>query len=210
MMWTVLAVLLVFCVLVFAEYVSRAKRIHAELTRKFVHMSVGTFVAFWPFFLTWDQIKLLSIAFFIVVSLSIKFNVFRSIHAVDRNIIGELFFAMVIGILAFISRDKWVFMAAMLNLSLADGMAAIVGILKGQGNQYKIFGRAKSLAGTTAFLVTSTAISIFYVALGPAAAGVTVLAVVPLIATLSENVAVHGTDNLVMPLLLGLVLSGSL
>lgn len=210
MLWTVLAVLLVFSVLIAAEYASRAKRIHAELTRKFVHMSVGTFVAVWPFFLSWNQIKLLSIAFFIVVCLSIKFNVFRSIHAVERNMIGELFFAMVIGFLALISRNEWVFMAAMLNLSLADGMAAIVGILKGEGNQYKIFGRTKSLAGSGAFFVTSVLISVLYVAFGPASASVTVLLLVPVIATLAENVAVHGTDNLVMPLLLALVLSGSI
>jgi dolichol kinase len=209
MIWTVLSVLIVFCLLVFAEYASRAKRIHAELTRKFVHMSVGTFVAFWPFFLSWGQIKLLSLAFFVVVAVSIKFNIFRSIHAVNRNMVGELLFAMTIGFLTLISGNKWIFMAAMLNLSLADGMAAIIGILKGDSNQYKVFGRTKSRAGTAAFFVTSLLISIFYIAAGPASLTVTVLVIVPLIATLAENVAVHGTDNLVMPLLLALVLTGS-
>src|SRR6266705_6252790 len=97
MLWTVLAVLFVFCVLLIAEYASRAKRIHAELTRKFVHILVGAFVAFWPFFLTWREIELLSLAFFIAVALSIKFNIFRSIHAVKRNMLGGLVFAMTIG-----------------------------------------------------------------------------------------------------------------
>jgi len=209
MLWTVLAVLFVFCILVLAEYASRAKRIHAELTRKFVHMSVGAFVAFWPFFLTWREIELLSLAFFAVVALSVKFNIFRSIHAVQRNMVGELLFAMTIGFLALLSRNEWVFLAAMLNLSLADGMAAIVGILWGDNSQYKVFGRTKSRAGTSAFLVTSLLISIFYVAAGPASASFTVLVLVPIIATLAENVGVNGTDNLVMPLLLALVLTGS-
>jgi len=210
MLWTVVTVLIVFCLLVVAEYASRARRIHAELTRKFVHMTVGSFVAFWPFFLTWREIELLSLAFFVVVALSIKFNVFRSIHAVQRNMMGELLFAMTIGFLALISQNQWVFMAAMLNLSLGDGMAAIIGILWGDNNQYKIFGRTKSRAGTGAFLVTSILISILYVAAGPAHADITVLVLVPIIATLAENVAVYGTDNLVMPLLLALVLSSSL
>jgi len=210
MIWTVVAVLIVFCLLIAAEYASRAKRIHAELTRKFVHMTVGSFVAFWPFFLTWHEIELLSLAFFVVVAMSVKFNVFRSIHAVQRNMTGELLFAVTIGLLALISHNQWIFMAAMLNLSLGDGMAAIVGTLWGGGNQYKIFGRTKSRIGTGAFFVTAVVISLFYVAVGPAHADITVLLLVPIIATLSENVAVYGTDNLVMPLLLALVLSGSI
>ena len=56
LLWTALALLAVLALLLFAEYIARTRNIHTELTRKFVHMSVGTFVAFWPFFSSWHEI----------------------------------------------------------------------------------------------------------------------------------------------------------
>jgi phytol kinase len=210
-MVALLAVVLVLVVLLFAEYMSRYKGVHSELTRKFVHIMVGVFVAFWPFFLSWRQIQLLSLAFLVVVLVSIKFNIFKSIHAVQRNVIGEVLFAIAIGILAFIATDKWIFAAAMLHLSLADGLAAVVGVGWGDHNTYKILGHTKSVAGSLAFFFASMAIMMGYVACSDRAIADTVsLLWVPLVATAAENVAINGSDNLVIPLLIGLVLTSSL
>lgn len=208
-MWTIVAVAVVFLILIFAEYLSRYKGVHSELTRKLVHILVGVFVAFWPFFLSWRQIQLLSLAFLVVVFLSIWLNIFKSIHAVERNVAGEVLFAMVVGILALLSTDEWVFAAAMLHLSLADGMAAIIGVLWGDRNQYKVFGHIKSVAGTAAFFVTSLCIMILYTAFSDASQSVTLLLWLPLVAALTENVAVSGTDNLVIPLLVAFVLTSA-
>jgi phytol kinase len=209
-MLTILAVGVVFCVLLLAEYLSRYKGVHSELTRKFVHILVGVFVAFWPFFLSWGTIKLLSAAFLIVIGLSIKFNIFQSIHAVKRNVNGEIFFALVIGLLAFIVTNKWMFAAAMLNLSIADGLAAIIGLGWGENNGYKVLGHAKSLAGSLTFFFCSMAIMLLYVGFSPASADAFTLLWLPLLATAAENLAVNGTDNLVIPLLVGLALTSSL
>ena len=56
-MWTIVAIVVVFLILIFAEYLSRYKGVHSELTRKLVHILVGMFVAFWPLFLSWQQIQ---------------------------------------------------------------------------------------------------------------------------------------------------------
>lgn len=205
-MWIFVAVFVVFLILVFAEYLSRYKGVHSELTRKLVHIMVGTFVAFWPFFLSWRQIQMLSLAFLLVVLISIWLNVFKSVHAVSRNVAGEVLFAMVIGILAFLSTSEWVFAASMLYLSLADGMAAVVGLLWGEENQYKVFGHIKSVAGSLAFFFTAVLISVVYTAFSGATQSATVLLWLPVVATISENIAVSGTDNLVIPLLAALVL----
>jgi phytol kinase len=209
-MLALLAVVSVFLVLVFAEYLSRYKGVHSELTRKLVHILVGIFVAFWPFFLSWQQIQFLSLAFLIVVGISIKLNIFRSIHAVQRNAVGEVLFALVIGILAFIVTDKWIFAAAMLHLSLADGLAAVVGLGWGEHNTYKILGHTKSVAGSVAFFICSMLIMIVYVAFSKATGNAVDLLWLPVAATVAENIAVQGTDNLVIPLLVGLVLTSSL
>lgn len=207
---TILVIVITFGILVFSEWLSRAKQIHAELTRKLVHVAVGTFVAFWPFFLSWRQIQLLSFAFFVVICISIKLNVFRSIHAVKRNMMGELLFAIVIGLLALISSNEWVFMAAMLHLSLADGLAAIVGLGWGDSNSYKVMGRTKSIAGSGAFLVTSFLILVVYGIFANSTTSFFTLLWLPLVATATENIAVQGTDNLVMPLLIAVVLTAGI
>jgi phytol kinase len=209
MLATAAVIVSTFGILVLAEYLSRAKQIHAELTRKLVHVAVGTFVAFWPFFMGWRTIQLLSLAFLVVIGLSIKFNIFRSIHAVQRNIIGELLFAIVIGVLAVICTDKWIFMVAMLHLSLADGLAAVVGLGWGETNSYKVLGKVKSIAGTLTFAIVSFVVIGVYYAHAGSISFATVLWL-PLVAAASENIAVHGTDNLVTPLIVATVLTSGI
>jgi phytol kinase len=208
-MMFVLAILGVLAVLLIAEYLARTTRMHAELTRKFVHMLVGSFVAFWPFFLTWRQIELLSLAFFVVILVSVKFTIFKSIHTVPRQAVGEIGFAMVIGLLALISSSEWIFTASMLCLSIGDAMAAIVGLLLGDGNQYKVFGKTKSVAGTTAFLVVTIMVMAVYVMASHDSANITTLLIIPILATVTENVAINGTDNVIMPVLIALLLGGT-
>jgi len=202
-----LVVFATFCVLVLSEWLSRAKEIHSELTRKLVHVAVGTFVAFWPFFLSWRQIQVLSLAFFVVVCLSIKFDIFRSIHAVKRSMTGELLFAIVIGLLASISTNPWVFTAAMLHLSISDGIAAVFGVLWGDGNSYKVFGRTKSLVGSGSFLLSSFLILLGYYLVSGSTTSLATVFWLPFVATATENLAVQGTDNLVMPMIIALVLA---
>jgi len=202
--------LVVFLIVVFAEYLSRFKGVHSELTRKMVHILVGIFVAFWPFFLSWHQIQAISLLFLVTVLLSIKFNIFGSIHAVSRNKVGEVLFALVIGILALITSKDWIFTAAMLHLSLADGLAAICGLAWGDDSKYRIMGRTKSLVGSLAFFFASLGIMICYAAFsGLAYSGVTIVWL-PVLATIAENVSGEGTDNMVVPLLVALVLTSSL
>jgi phytol kinase len=207
MLATFLVLVVTFAILVFAEWLSRSKQIHAELTRKLVHVAVGSFVAFWPFFMSWRSIQLLSLLFFIVVSLSVKFNIFRSIHAVQRNMTGELLFAIVIGLLALISTNEWIFAAAMLHLSIADGLAAIIGLGWGDNNTYKVWGRTKSIAGSAAFFVTSFCILVMYAIFADSTTSFFTLLWLPIVATAAENIAANGTDNIVMPLLIAVVLT---
>jgi phytol kinase len=208
-MGTILVVIIVFLILCFSEYLSRYRGVHSELTRKLTHSLVGIFVAFWPFFLSWRQIQLLSVLFLIVVLISIKLDIFKSIHAVKRNVAGEVLFAMVIGILALILTDEWIFMAAMLFLAVADGFAAIAGLAFGDNNSYKVFGHTKSLAGSLTFFFCALIIMIFYTVFSGGPYSGLSLILLPLVATVAENVAVNGTDNLVIPLLVALVLTSA-
>ncbi|HEX3568133.1 MAG TPA: hypothetical protein VHT70_00455 [Candidatus Saccharimonadales bacterium] len=206
LLWPAIAVTGVFLLLVVAEYFSRTGRVHSEITRKFVHMTVGTFVATWPFFLSWRDILLLGCAFLFVVTASVQFNIFRSIHSVNRNAVGETLFAIVIILLAALSHDRWIFMAAALHLSVADGLAAVVGTtMKHRSGRYFVFGSPKSIAGTTTFFIVSAIIvSVYAHATHQHNWGALIL--LPGLATAAENIGGYGFDNLLVPLIVMAVL----
>src|SRR5882757_6771805 len=111
----------VFVILCLSEYGWRRGYMTSEVGRKFVHITVGSFVAFWPFFLSWNQIRLLSLGFLVVVGISKYFRVFRAIHSVQRPTWGELYFALSVGLVTLVTHNKWIYMAALLQMSLADG-----------------------------------------------------------------------------------------
>ena len=73
-----LVVAVVFLLVVLAEILWHHHDLDPEYTRKFVHITVGTFVAFWPFILSPLEIALLSLAFVSVVGASNKFGVFKA------------------------------------------------------------------------------------------------------------------------------------
>lgn len=205
-MTLVLTVLVILALLTVSELWWRLRRPHDEFSRKFIHITVGSFVAFWPHFLSWNQIILLSAAFIVCVAVSQYFGIFKAIHAVERPTWGEVCFALAVGILAFVTRDPAIYMAAILHMSLADGLAALVGTAYGKTNSYRVFGHTKSIAGTLTFVGVSLFILIGYATVAPAAPSPVVLAGLAVGAAALENFAVRGLDNLVVPLLVAAVL----
>jgi phytol kinase len=195
------------CLLVImGEYLRRVHLFHAEVTRKFIHITTASFIAFWPFFMTWKQIELISLLMFAGILISRYLHLFRAIHGVKRRTWGELFFAMSIGIAAVLSQSDWVFAAAMLIMGVADGFAALVGTLLDKTHRYKVFGHVKSYEGTVTFFVMSIIILFACSAIGHFPLSARGLLWLALLATLFENIAVAGTDNLFVPLIIVILL----
>ncbi len=193
--------LVVLALVLIGEFWWRKQRLHNEFTRKFVHITVGSFVAFWPFFLSWNEIRLLSVAFLIVVGISKYFRLFRAIHTVQRPTLGELFFALAVGAVTFITQDKWVYSAALLQMSLADGFAAVIGTRYGQRFRYIVFGHAKSVLGTFTFLVVSAVILWGYSKQSGQYLTAVFIFDLSVAASAIENLGVAGLDNLLVPVL---------
>lgn len=196
----ILSILVVFFLLLTSEYWWRTRKPHDELSRKFIHITVGSFVAMWPQFLTWEQIFYLSIAFLVVVTISVRFNIFKAIHAVERPTWGEFCFAAAVGILALSVRDPLIFSIAVLHMSVADGAAALVGTAYGRRNSYKMLGHRKSIAGSLTFLLISLLLLIAYGTVSPEYIAPVTLVLAAFLATGLENIAVRGLDNLLVPL----------
>jgi len=206
MLALILTVLTVFVLLVINELWWRHREVHTEFGRKFIHVTVGGFVAFWPFILSWHQIEILSVAFFVVVVASKYLHVFQAIHSVQRPTWGELFFAIAVGSVALVTHNKWIYAAALMQMALADGLAAIIGVQYGNRLKYLVFKHPKSVAGTFTFFVVSLGILLAYSHLGGQPLTTGYMLLVAALATALENVAVWGLDNLLVPLLVAAML----
>ncbi len=207
-MYVALSVFAVFAVLCVSEIGWRRHWLKGEFGRKFVHILVGSFVASWPFFMTWSQIRWLSVAFLVVVIISDRFKVFKALHSAQRPTFGEICFALVVGALTFITHGKGVYAAALLQMSLADGLAAVVGTRYGTGNKYHVLSHTKSVAGTITFIVVSAAIFTSYAAFSASGLPTLPEAIAGVVgATILENLGLFGLDNLLVPLYIGLLLT---
>ncbi|HSX42674.1 MAG TPA: hypothetical protein VLF59_01160 [Candidatus Saccharimonadales bacterium] len=202
----ILSLLAICAVLLASEFGWRKHWLNNEFGRKFVHITVGSFVAFWPFFLSWNQIRLVSLAFLVVVFISDRFKLFHAMHSVQRPTYGEAFFAITVGLLTFLTHTKAVYAAALLQMSLADGFAAVVGTRLGRENKYHLLGHTKSVAGTTTFIAVSLAVFIGYSIWSVAGLGVPIIVFGALAAAILENIAPFGLDNITVPVFVALLL----
>lgn len=202
-----LSVLAVLAVLLVSEYGWRKQWLANEVGRKFVHILVGSFVAFWPFFMSWHEIRWLSVAFLVVVIASDRLKLFHAINSVQRPTYGQILFAVSVGLLTFITHSKAIYAAAILQMSLADGFAAIVGTRYGRDNKYYVFGHAKSIAGTVTFAVIALVVLTGYGVFAVAGLPVAHILVGVLVGTVAENIAALGLDNLLVPVFIGLMLA---
>lgn len=202
----VLTILTVFVILVANEIWYRKRAPHDEFSRKFVHITVGSFVAFWPFFLSWRQIQILSVAFLVTIGISKVLGIFQAIHSVQRPTWGEVFFAAAVGIIALLTEDKWIYAAALLQMSLADGLAAVIGTKFGGRYKYLVFGHPKSLAGTATFFVVSFSVLLALNGYFPTELSIMTILGISLFASFLENIFVMGLDNLLVPLVVAMLL----
>lgn len=203
----IITVLVVFALLCFSEVWWRSTKVHSEISRKFVHITVGSFVAFWPFFLTWREIELLSLAFLIVVSLSKYLHILNAIHSVQRPTWGEIFFALAVGAVALITHNKWIYMTALLQMSLADGLAAIIGMRYGKRQTYLIFGQVKSVIGSLTFFIVSFLTLLSYIHFSGSHLNLLDMLGLAVGASFIENLGVMGLDNLFVPILIAVSLT---
>ena len=179
-----------------------------EHSRKLIHIVVGSFIAFWPLFLSWNMIRLISLAFLIAVVISKALNLFASIHEVERFTLGEVGFAVSVGLVSFITTSKGIYAVSILQMALADGLAAVVGLRFGKSNRYHVLSsHTKSVIGTTTFFVCSLMIvAVARVALFIHVPWGTLISA-SVAVTIIENLAVYGLDNLLVPVAFALILT---
>lgn len=178
------------------ELVKRRVAIPRELARKIVHIGSGVLAAPLAYVLSDREIVVLAASFVGAMLVSRRAHILTAVHDVDRESYGEVLFPLGVTILAALHPQAWVFAYALLVLALADGFAALVGIR--YGRRKLPFGR-KSVLGTATFLVVAFVIGLPFAPVGACA-------FVALAATAAESVLTRGFDNLVLPVLAGVLI----
>lgn len=209
----------IFLILLAAEILWRKKILLGENQRKFVHILVGTFAAFWPWILSWEQIQMLGLVMTAGVLLNRRHTTLHFLGGIRiRHNYGDVFLPLAIVIASLVTTNQVFFAIAILHVSLADGLAAVVGTNFGKYWKYKILKNSKTVLGTMTFWL----VSICILGLGILGLGVLpsqdifaysnyalLLLLLPPILTLVENVVGYGMDNIAVPaaVLIGLNLA---
>lgn len=191
-------------ILLSAEVMFRAKLLSGEYLRKYVHILGATFIAFWPWLVSWRTIQILGLLMGIIYWANQRLKVLHEDGYVKRKTEGEILFAMTVVLLPLATHNELFFAIAILHMALADGLAAVVGTSFKNPHKYKVFGMKKSVYGTFAFWFTSTLI----LSIGLLFAGTTftmqnyliAITVLPLVLAALENLSPWGADNLTVPL----------
>ena len=191
--------LLGLATLLVAEFGFKKHWWRGEGARKLVHIVVGCQVAVWPLYLDWNEIRMISIVLAIGFVVSMRLKKFQSIGSVARLSYGEILFTLIIGGLTLVTDSPSIYAAAILHLSLADGMAALMGLRYGRMTGYTVFGARKSLVGTLAFFVVSMTILTAYAVIAPVGLSIPQIVLGSAIAAGLENIGVLGLDNLLVP-----------
>jgi phytol kinase len=208
-----LAILLVLSVLagVMAglKLVSARCHLHPETSRKGVHIVMGlvTLSFPWLFAESWPVLllTLLAVAALagtrLITPLRERFG--GVLNGVERHSLGEVYFPLAVAVLFLLAAgNRLLYMIPLLTLTLADAVAALVGVRYGQ-HRYATSEGTKSAEGSLAFFLVaflSAHVPLLLLSDTGRAESLLVALVLGILVMLFEAISVGGLDNLFIPL----------
>jgi len=208
---TIISYAYVVLVVGFAEIAKRRLAVSSYITRKTVHVAVGTWVL--PtlvIFESWRWAIAPPLTFLVVNAIAMRRGSFESIEGDDPRNYGPIFFPAAFVLLLPLFWDggsKFAAGVGIMCMAWGDPAASIVGRKFGR-RKYEVAGSRRSLEGSGAMLVVSLAaalVALFLLGdLGPGRA-VLVAACAAAAATVAEAVSFWGADDLTVPLVAAVV-----
>lgn len=190
------------------ELLYHVGKVKVEITRKFVHVGTGLLALLFPLLLdSYWWVLFLCISFAVILICSLRFDLLKSINAIDRKSVGSLAYPVAVYgcylSYSFQGQQYIYYYLPVMILAISDPLAALCGKQWPWG-AYRIAGASKTLMGSlvffvSAFLVTLLSWCYFYgsdMAMGKLLA----FALIALLATLAEAVSRDGYDNVSIPL----------
>ncbi|CAN5688255.1 hypothetical protein BH23PAT2_BH23PAT2_10060 [soil metagenome] len=189
-------------VLLTNEYLWQKKLVRGEASRKLAHILIGSFIATWPMYMSWHEIRIALVIGFVSAVVVRKLVLFPSIFDVKRRTYGDIAAPLIIIIAAMLEPTRTIFAVAVLHVAFADGMAALIGSRFGRKKAYNIMKQKKTVIGTLTFYVCSMIIMTTAAIFKPTIDIPTTLVyigVIPILATYIENISPNGLDNIFVP-----------
>jgi len=191
---------------VIAEAAYHLLKIDVGYTRKFVHIMTGVIVMYFPiYFKKPIDLLIICISFFLILTLSKRVGLLKSINAIKRKSSGSTLYPLVVIICYLIQyrQGSYIyFFVPILILALADPMAEFAG-KKFQYKPYSIFKNSKTVSGSIGFMLVAFLtglIGLYYFADVSIVIMISCAFLIALFTTLGEAVSIKGFDNLVIPL----------
>lgn len=180
----------------------------AEVSRKAIHISLGLTTLSFPFifketWIVWLMCAISIISLLLLKHTKLKNSLGSTLHDVDRHSYGDILFPLSVAILFQLSHEQPVFyIVSILVLTLADALAAIIGVYYGKAH-YDASEGIKSWEGSLCFLMTAflcIQIPLLLMSDFSNANIIIVSAFIALLITLCEAVSWQGLDNFFIPL----------
>lgn len=183
--------------------------LHPELVRKLVHIPMGLLTLSFPWLfpqaLPVLVLAALAIAWLLFLRLypPLRDTLGHVLGGVKRRSLGEIYFPLAVAILFVLSRgDPLLFGVPMLMLTLADAIAAIIGVQYGRVH-YAAMDGVKSAEGSIAFFMVtffSVHIPLLLATHIGRAESLLIAVILGVLVMLLEAIAWQGLDNLFIPI----------
>jgi len=196
-------------IFIVVEIIAARLRPPSEVSRKLSHILAGIGAACLPFVLSFSQIAFLGLLFIPAVFISMRSNMFKSIHGVTRSTYGELYFPLAIAICSFLFPDRLFFTYAVLVLGVSDALASLIGTRYGHPKR-RGKKSSKTVAGSVAFFVSAAIIGagLLIAINGTQVVAATIWSILlAAILTFIEARSHKGLDNLTIPISAAALLS---
>ncbi|MEW6468329.1 MAG: phosphatidate cytidylyltransferase [Bacteroidota bacterium] len=199
-----------------AELLYHKLGVKAELTRKLVHSGTGLLTLLFPLLLSshW-HVLFLCASFALILMASLRFDLLRSINAIDRRSHGSISYPVAVYgcflVFEHNHRELVYFYLPILTLAICDPMAALFGKRFPYG-RFRIGKDSKTLVGVSAFFVSSLLLTVpllfFLSVTEPDWMAIWRLAALTaLFSSVTEAVSGKGLDNITIPASVILILT---
>ena len=205
-----IALILYSFVFVGSEIAYRWFHLPFLFSRKMAHI-LGSIVSFFlPCLMSNISAFYVGLFFTLVIFISKKNYIFKSIHDKKGLSIGEVVYPLGIAVSALVVWPISIiaYQGSCLVLGLSDGLAGYIGNIYGKRN-YSVVGGNKTIEGSAIFFLFTIIIFMTYYllyAVNISVSGVASLFIYAMGVTLIESIFSCGWDNLVIPITAGLFL----
>lgn len=197
----ILFTIISFVLLSAVEILKRKSKISNNLSRRLAHIGAGVINIAAPLFVSYLAIIIVNAAFAGLLLMGRNTNHFSSVQTTTRQTYGDIYFPLGIIIVAIILLPENIsaFQYGVAIMGISDALAGLIGERLGK-KKISIFNNPKTLVGALTFYISSLVITFVFV---PQL--IPFIFILPLILTATEFVFVYGLDNLVLPIVSGLL-----